>query len=221
MNQSGRRQWLKSLATAGLLTGAGLGGLIREALASGSRPILPGLQKITGNVTVNGQPAQAGMAVGSGDTIVTGTASEAIYVIGQDAFLQRENSAVSFSGAAVDVLRIITGKLLSVFAKGSRKIETVTATIGIRGTGCYIEAEDNRVYFCLCYGAADLIPVADPSHVEHIETKHHDHPVYINRDSSMPVMVDASVTNHSDAELEMLESLVGRWPPFSQGGYRY
>jgi hypothetical protein len=35
------------------------------------------------------------------------------------------------------------------------------------------------------------------------------------------MMVDASVINHSDAELEMLESLVGRWPPFSQGGYRY
>jgi hypothetical protein len=221
MNQSGRRQWLKSLAAAGLLGSAGLVGLIREALASGSRPILPGLYKITGNVTVNGKPAQPGMAVGSGDTIVTGSASQAIYVIGQDAFLQRENSAVSFSGVAVDVLRILSGKLLSVFGKGSKKIETVTATIGIRGTGCYIEAEDKRVYFCLCYGAADLIPAADPSHVEHIETRHHDHPVYINRDSSLPMMVDASVINHSDAELEMLESLVGRWPPFSQGGYRY
>lgn len=82
------------------------------------------------------------MAVSSGDTFVTSTASQALYVIGQDAFLQRENSAVSFSGAVVDVLRILSGKLLSVFAKGSKKIETVTATIGIHGTGCYIEAED-------------------------------------------------------------------------------
>ena len=36
----------------------------------------------------------------------------------------------------------------------------------------------------------------------------------------MPAMVDASVINHSDAELELLESLVGRWPPFSPGRYQ-
>lgn len=62
---------------------------------------------------------------------------------------------------------------------------------------------------------------ADPSHIERIETTHHDHPIYIHHDSSMPMMVDATVINHSDAELELLESLVGRRPPFSANGYRY
>jgi hypothetical protein len=160
------------------------------------------------------------MALGAGDTIVTGAGGEAIYVIGLDAYLQREKSTVSFAagvaGAAAGVMRVLTGKILSVFAKGDKKLETPTATIGIRGTGCYIEAEETRVYFCLCYGVADVAPAANPNHLERIETKHHDHPVYLHKDASMPMLVEAPMINHSDAELEMLESLVGRWPPFYQ-----
>lgn len=219
-----RRELLKGFAATGVLGGAGLCGLIREALANGDKPVTPGLHKITGTVTVNGKPAKPGMALGTGDTIVTGAGGEAIYVIGQDAYLQREKSTVSFStgvaGAAAGVMRVITGKILSVFGKGDKKLETATATIGIRGTGCYIEAEEKRVYFCLCYGMADVTPTADPSRSERIATTHHDHPIYIYKDSAMPTMVDASVINHKDSELELLESLVGRWPPFSAGSYR-
>jgi hypothetical protein len=219
-----RRKMLKGLAATSLLSGAGLTGLtglIGEALANGNKPLRAGMQKVTGNVTVNGKPAQPGMAVGAGDTIITGAGGEAIYVIGQDAYLQREKSTVSFAagvaGAAVGVMRVLTGKILSVFGKGDKKLETPTATIGIRGTGCYIEAEENRVYFCLCYGEAEVSPAANPNHVERIKTKHHDHPIYINKGSSMPAMVDASVINHDDIELKLLENLVGRWPPFYEG----
>ena len=219
MKTNFRRQWLKLFAAAGLLGSAGLSGLIREALANGAKPVTPGVQKITGNVSVNGNPASVGMAVGSGDTIVTGADSEVIYVINQDAFLQRENSSVSFSGVTADVMRVLTGKILSVFGKGQKQLQTATATIGIRGTGCYIESEEKRVYFCLCYGTADVVPDADPTHVERFETKHHEHPVYLHHDSSMPMMVSAAVINHTDAELTLLENLVGRWPPFSGSSY--
>ena len=34
-------------------------------------------------------------------------------------------------------------------------------------------------------------------------------------------MQKAPVVNHTDAELTLLESLVGRKPPFSGSGYRY
>lgn len=217
-----KRATLKRLAVIGALSGISISGLIREALANGNKPVTPGIYKVTGSVTVNGKPAQPGMPVGAGDSIVTGTGGEAIYVIGQDAYLQREKSTVSFAGgAATGVMRVITGKILSVFGKGEKRLETATATIGIRGTGCYIESEEKRVYFCLCYGVAEISPAADPNHIERIETKHHDHPVYIHKDSAMPMMVDASVINHNDAELELLESLVGRWPPFSPDRHRY
>lgn len=220
-----KRDTLKRLAAVGVLGSAGICGLIREALANGNKPVTPGIHKATGSVTVNGKPAQTGMPVGAGDTVVTGAGGEAIYVIGQDAYLQREKSTVSFSveaatDAAAGIMRVVSGKILSVFGKGDKKLVTATATIGIRGTGCYIESEEKRVYFCLCYGVAEVAPAADPGHIERIETKHHDHPIYIHKDSSMPMMVDASVINHNDAELELLESLVGRWPPFSPNRYR-
>lgn len=216
-----RRHTLQTLAAGSL--SLLLSTFLRQAQAAGSKPVAPGLHRVTGQVRLNGQPAREGLPVGPGDTVVTGPGSEAIYIIGGDAFLQRENTTVSLgSGALQDVLRLVTGKLLSVFAKGERRIETPTATIGIRGTGCYLEAEPQRVYFCLCYGSAEVMPRAEPGRVERIRTRHHDRPVYLHADSGMPMMVPASVINHSDGELILLENLVGRWPPFyGQGGGSY
>ncbi len=220
-----RRRLLQLLAAAGVFGPAGISGVIREALAAGNKPVAPGLHKVSGTVTVNGQPAREGMLVKSGDTIVTGPDSEAIYVIGQDAYMQREKSTVSFAGdAAAGVMRVITGGILSVFGKGTKKLVVPTATIGIRGTGCYIETQGKSVYFCLCYGIAEVAPAADPTQVERIETKHHDHPILIHNDSAMPTMAPATVVNHTDRELVLLENLVGRWPPFygkSSSGYGY
>lgn len=224
-----RRKLLKALAAAGLLGPAGISGLIGQALAKGNAPVAPGLHKLRGNVSVNGRPAKEGQIVGAGDTVVTGPGSEAIYVIGQDAFLQRESSTVSFGADAVqNLMRVVTGKLLSVFGKGAtRKIQVSTATIGIRGTGCYIEDEGEgaraRTYFCLCYGEVELTPSAAPQERETYSTTHHDKPMYVHNDMKMPkMMVPAAVINHSDDELKLLEALVGRWPPFyGQGGPKY
>ena len=223
-----RRRLLKALAAAGLLGPTGISGLIRDALAKGNAPVAPGLHKMRGEVTVNLKPAREGQLIGPGDTVVTGRDSEAIYVIGQDAFLQRESSTISFGAdAAENLMRVVTGKILSVFGKGARTIKVSTATIGIRGTGCYIEDEGSdakaRTYFCLCYGSVDLTPSAAPQERESYSTTHHDKPMYIHNDMKMAkMMVPAGVINHTDDELKLLESLVGRWPPFyGQGGPRY
>jgi len=219
---------LKALAAAGLFGPAGISGLIGNALAKGNAPVAPGLHKLRGQVTVNSKPASEGQLIGPGDTVVTGPGSEAIYVIGQDAFLQREGSTVSFGAdVAQNLMRVLSGKILSVFGKGARTIRTSTATIGIRGTGCYIEDEGSgtaaRTYFCLCYGGVELTPTAAPQERESYNTTHHDKPMYVYNDMKMPkMMVPAGVINHSDDELKLLESLVGRWPPFyGQGGPKY
>ncbi|MCM2290681.1 MAG: hypothetical protein NDI67_16780 [Sulfuritalea sp.] len=223
-----RRRILKAIAAAGLLGPAGISGLISQALAKGNAPVAPGLHKLRGSVTVNGKPAKEGQIVGAGDTVVTGPGSEAIYVIGQDAFLQRDNSTVSFGADVVqNLMRVVSGKILSVFGKGARTIKVSTATIGIRGTGCYIEDEGEgaraRTYFCLCYGDVDLTPSAAPQEAERYSTTHHDKPMYVYNDMKMPkMMVPAAVINHTDDELKLLEALVGRWPPFyGQGGPKY
>lgn len=231
-----RRALLQTLAVVGAFGPAGISGLIRDALASGTKPVAPGIQKITGEVKINGQNASVGMLVGPGDTIGTGHGGEAIYVIGQDAFLQRGDSVVSFgANAATNLMRVVSGRILSVFGKGRRNIQVSTATIGIRGTGCYIEDEPadgevgssgtarsvSRTYFCLCYGSVELVPSAAPRERESYSTTHHDHPIYIHDDMKMPkTMVPAKVINHTDAELTLLENLTGRWPPFpEQNGY--
>lgn len=220
---TGRRHLLGALAAAGLLTSAETLGLVRAALAAGANPVPPGLHKLKGVVTLNGQPAREGQLVKPGDTIITGAGAEALYVMGQDAFLQRESSTVRFGQTAADFMRVLTGKLLSVFGKGQeRKLLVGTATIGIRGTACYIEENPDggqgsaaKTYFCLCYGEAEVVPVAAPAQRQIISTTHHDHPITIHADPQMATsMTAARVINHTDAELVMLENLVGRWPPF-------
>lgn len=215
-----RRRWIQGLAASGLLSQIPL--LIQNVLANGNKPIAPGMHKLTGNVTVNGQPARIGMLIVAGDTVVTGTDSEAIYVVGQDAFLQRDNSRVVVGGESLkNAMRVLSGKILSVFGKGEKQVAIPTATIGIRGTGCYIETVGELDYFCLCYGQAEVIPQANPGQAEIIETRHHDHPIYIGRDGTK-TMVPATVVNHSDDELVLLEALVGRLPPFAgRTGYSY
>jgi hypothetical protein len=214
MNRS-RRRLLKQLTTLGLLTGTGIPGLIRGALAAGNYLSVQGLHKIKGDVRINGQPAREGQHVLPGDKVTTGANGEAIYVIGRNAFLQRSNSVVQFGkDAAEEFFRVVTGRILSVFEYGEKKLAVPTATIGIRGTACYIEAEPKKVYFCLCYGTAEVQPTAEPGRVERITTTHHDHPIYIHHDTGMPSMAKAEVANHTDDELIMLEWLNRRRPPF-------
>ena len=215
MSSTSRRETLRRLSLAGLMAPGFAPGWL-AAQASPPWPHATGVRHTRGKVEINGRPAEVGMPVSPGDTVSTAADGEAIYVIGSDAFLQRGSSTIAFSATpAAAFLRVVTGRLLSVFGKSERRITTPTATIGIRGTGCYIEAEAGRVYFCLCYGSALVIPHAAPDHLERLTTRHHDRPLLIHDRGNLPLLAEAAVVNHSDAELEWLERLVGRRPPFS------
>lgn len=222
MTKNHRRRHLKHLLGAASIGAGGMLGVIQRVLAQGGKPVPPGVHSLKGEVLINGKPAVTGQLIPPGATVTTKVGAEAVFVIGQDAFLQRENSVVRFgTEVAKDFFRVVTGKMLSVFGKGEKTLRTPTATIGIRGTACYIEAQEKTVYFCLCYGEAEVRPTAAPDHVEKIVTRYHDHPVLIHHDDNMPMMVNAPVINHTDAELTMLENLTGRWPPFYGQGYSY
>lgn len=210
----------------GLLAGAGAlaagPAMLIEALAADPRT---GMRSLQGDVRIDGQPAQPGQQLASGQLLETGPGAQAVFVIGDNVFLQRENSGFSTENSAgVLVLRYLSGKVLSVFGPGRKQLETPTATIGIRGTGCYIEAEPERTYFCLCYGRALLIPKGDPNRRKSLRTRHHEFPVYIDRSAGASAVLPAHVVNHTDDELIMLEALVGRRPPFlgrDQGAKKY
>jgi len=211
-----RRHALLALLGAGILPGA-----LRSALAQAKQ----GVRTVQGELSVNGKPADSGAPVRAGDTIVTGKGAYATFVVGQDAFLVREASRAELigSGLLVSALRLVTGKLLGVFASGGeRRLVTATATIGIRGTGAYIEAEPTRTYFCLCYGSAEVAATLGGAR-ESYSTRHHESPRYIYGDGRERAIVPASVANHTDSELILLESLAGRTPPasFMESPVRY
>jgi hypothetical protein len=213
MGKIERRLFLRGM-TAGVA--GGLTALIRQALAADPKSLRQGIIKLSGEVSVNGKPASEGTPIARGDTVATGAGAHAVYVIGDNAFLQRANSQVDFGASSVATfLRVVTGGLLSVFGKGSRAITTPTATIGIRGTGCYLETDARKSYFCLCFGAVELRPVNGQP--VNYATTHHEKPVWIENGMTMPAMV----VNHTDAEVIMLEALVGRGSPFPAGKSRY
>ncbi len=213
---SRRRLFVRLLAAGAMGLVPGVPGAIRSVLAMGHLPEMQGMQRLQGDVRINGSAAQMGSLVKFGDAVTTGAASHAVFVMGRDAFLLRENSRAQFDGAALSVklLRLATGKLLSVFGQGAHRIETGVATIGIRGTGIYVEAQSQRSYVCTCYGVIDLASRSDPRVRETVETTHHDAPRYVYADNRAARIELAPVIDHSDAELIMLESLVGRIPPF-------
>ena len=219
-----RRRVLAALAGAGIALAA-LPMMIREVLAAGSLPGGKGIVRLQGDVRVNGKPAAVGQIIRAGDVLETGRDGQAVFVIGEDAFLLRSGSRLELQGdnLLISGLRILTGKLLSVFGKGRRQVVTSTATAGIRGTGLYVEADAQKSYICTCYGEVRLGSIDDPAATEVVRTTHHDQPRYIYAKGAgragTALIVKAPVINHTDEELIMLESLVWRSPPFVTSGY--
>lgn len=206
---STRRRWLQGAAA--LL-------LARGVLAAGK--IEKGVYRVRGDARINGAPAKAGMDVNPGDTVTTARGAEIVFVIQRDAFLLRADSRLEVGSAAADVFRIVTGALLSVYQPGVPKtLQARTATIGIRGTALYVDSGVDRTYVCTCYGEAQLVPLGEPEAAEVVKTRHHDQPRYVMAKGAPQMIMRAPVLDHTDAELMLLESLVGRSVPFEPGNY--
>jgi hypothetical protein len=208
-----RRLWMQAIAAMGA---AGASGYLSDLLAAGDLP--PGLHRVEGKVTVNGKEAKSGSQVNMGDKVVTGPGSTAVVVLKGDAMLMRADTIVQIqgnSGLMSDMI-ISAGRVLTVFSKKNVSIKASTATIGIRGTGAYIEVLPGEVYFCLCYGEA---LVAGPNMAERtVVTKHHEEPLLLKESGGALRAEPGGFRNHTDEELVLLEKLVGREPPFMKDG---
>lgn len=217
-DSTARRAWLKRIAAGGTLAGGGIVALIGRALANGDLGGRQGVVQLEGTATVNGRPAKVGTAVEVGQRVATGPGSHAVIVLGKDAFLLRDDTSIETRGASgvLSELLVSTGKILSVFSRKPLSIRAAYATIGIRGTGCYIEVAPAEVYFCLCYGEA---VVQGPGMADKlVKTTHHEMPLLLHEDRAAMQADKAKFRNHTDVELVMLESLVGREPPFMKDG---
>ena len=187
------------------------------------------IHSLEGTAFVNGQPAGLDTRIRAGDRVRTGDNSEMIFAVGGDSFLLRSDSEMEIAGSNffIDGLRILTGRLLSVFAKRQPgqvlAMSASTATIGIRGTGVYIEVEPELTYLCTCYGEVSGASASNPDDSELIVTTSHDAPRYIvDKPVKGTQIRSAPVINHSDSELKLLEAIVGRKVPrgFGKGSYR-
>ena len=173
---------------------------------------------LEGSATINGADASLDSAIKPGDTVETARDSRLIFVDRGNAHILRANSRVSLPPAndTANVLRVFTGVLLSVFGRRKRRLVTAAATIGIRGTGVYIESDPEESYICTCYGTADLMPFESELVEETVFSEHHDEPRYAVRDGgSGKRFRRAPFKDHTDLELALIEGLVGRSPPFS------
>ena len=172
------------------------------------------IRQLEGSVFVNNRPATEATAIRAGDNIVVAHGGKLAMSVGSDAFLLREGTVLELAGSGVlSGLRLLTGAMLSVFAKRRKStyIMTGVATIGIRGTGVYMNAQSHRLYTCTCYGETDI---RFGGHVERISSSYHNaHEISPGSDGLM-AMKSTQVIDHSDDELRMLEGYVGRKPKF-------
>lgn len=226
-----RRLALKQLIAAGLSPVAAW--LPRRVAAMGDLPRGDGVYRWYGDVRVNGAPVNKETIVRPGDKVSTGPRSQVVVVIGEDAFLIRADTEVTFQGnpatrdaagklraALIQSVGIATGKLLAVFGRGQKRVALSNAVIGVRGTGIYFESDPERSYICTCYGTVEIAARADATVSEVVSTQHHEAPRYVYAAGSKQLIEKAPVINHSDDELFLLEWYVGREPPFPRGyGY--
>ena len=220
-----RRQLIEALG-AGLFTaGLSVGNYAFAAKIFGDKPakLPPGqsIYKLSGTTLINGKEATLETSITPGNSIVTGKGGEIIFVVGDNAMFLRADSELNLVPAAEDgsllfvTIDLVKGSLLAVCGPGKREVHTQTANIVLMGTGFYAESDPELTYFCTCYGTTLISAKDDPDSKKTVSATHHDEPVKIiagakNKGKSI---FKAGFTHHTDPELCLIETLVGRTPP--------
>jgi len=194
--------------------------------AAGAGLILPGsaqaadnIRELQGTVFVNRTLASPATPINPGDLVTVAHGGKLSFVVGDDAYLLRGASSLRLQkgdNLLVKGLRLLTGGLLAVFGKGEKTIQTRTATIGIRGTGIYLDTRPGKTYFCTCYGETELRVGND----KRIITAEHHRSAWIYSPAVGEYKVEdmgmfmGTFDNHTDDNLRAQEALVGRTVPF-------
>jgi hypothetical protein len=170
------------------------------------------IQSLKGDIKVNGKAISENVQIQANDVITTGENSQIIFIVEKDVYRLGSNAKLEVQGTnkLIDSMRLVTGGLMSVFEKGSRReLQTTSATIGIRGTGFYCVVEEEKTYFCTCYGSTEV----NTSEGERIIQATHHKPYFIDNKTGEFSLPPHDLKNHTDEELIYLESLVNRQPP--------
>lgn len=199
-----RRDFLAGMALAG-------SGLILPGNSSAN-----GVQQLSGSVFVNRRYAAVGTPVNPGDMVTVAHGGTVAFTIGEDAYLLRGGTTMLIetgNSALIQGLRLLAGAVLGVFGKGDKRITTRTATIGIRGTGLYLDTAPDKTYFCTCYGETELR--VDNMKPKVLTATHHNAVmIYTPPDGDNRIHNMAGFEYHTDDELRATEALQGRKVPF-------
>ena len=185
-----------------------LGGVLLPLPARAQSP-LGVVRELSGEVHLNGFRMSRNSAIQAGQTITTGSDGQIWFTMGSDAFFLRPDSRLRLESsrpreALVDFLRLVSGALGATFQRGAqRRLVSSTSTIGIRGTGVYVESWRDETYACTCFGATEIESTAV------VAEKHAARRI----DRERRVM-EAPFARHTDEEIARLESLAGRPNPF-------
>ena len=171
--------------------------------------------ELVGDARLNGERLLPQHTVQTGDVLETGPNTKLLFVIGNSSFHMRQNSRLAVERGetlnAVSLLRLLTGAVVSVWGRGSnRRIITPTITAGIRGTGVYTEVrpdQNNRSYFCNCYGTVDLSTASEK--ITSVSEYHQAYWADKTDDDGVKIS-SAKAINHTDEELEFLARLIGQ-----------
>lgn len=171
--------------------------------------------ELVGDSLLNGSRLLPNQTVQTGDRIETGPGAGLVFALGNASFRVRQNTMMTVERgstlSAVSLLRIITGGVVSVWNKGgSRSIVTPTLTAGIRGTGVYTEvlpAQNNRTYFCNCYGTVDVEAGGNKA----LSQSDYHQSFWAGTDAQgTATLTSAGFLDHTDEELEFLARLINQ-----------
>jgi len=188
-----------------------------HANSAGRKRLNGVIHQLEGDVYINKHHANQSSQITAGNRVTVAHGGKLVFSMGEDTYLLQEGSSLevkSEDNVIVSSLTLLTGGLLAVFGARKRptKIHTRTATIGIRGTGVYLNSQPESLYFCTCYGNTDLN--LGHNHIEQIQATHHS-AFEINGNTEKTTSMKATqVLNHTDDELRMLEQYSGRKPLF-------
>src|SRR3954468_18077366 len=180
------------------------------------------VHELVGQVTVNDVPLARQNALQAGQTIRTGVDGRVWFSLGSDAYFLRPNSSLRLDASKpkepfIDFVRLVTGALGATFARGMRRtLIAPTATIGIRGTGVYLEAAPDIAYFCTCFGSTEILTAPSGNMMESVAVSTDNHQARMIHREAMSGMriLRAGFIGHTNEEMARLESLVGRPNPF-------
>ena len=200
-----RRQVLQ----AGICLGCGL--LLSESAKAAT------IHEMSGVVHINKRRATAADDIEPGDIVSTAHDGRIAFSVDGDAFLVREFTSIRVGDTGsplLNALHLFAGKLLGVFETGRRRsIVTGTATMGIRGTACYLDVRPRTTYFCTCYGETEVISGGEKTT---FEAEHHNPQRLDFVDGRLTAMKAVGMRDHEDEELRQLEAWVGRVPRFDR-----